>query len=307
MNQELHHQHSSRNTRGAITYNSVKLLVLVCSSLVVSLYHNIITSCCCCYYVSQQDSFRHEEDAYSLYSNSENDINYRLSSIARSEELHIQQTLISYNPRLTSALRTVEAEADEWRRRCELERLENKELQRKAAEAETAKWKQKYEAERCRSQEAKHKGICTLSSHPKKVSPGLFHYAFVCLIESLMMAVAYLVTNFLIGFTTGAGFIGIIMMYSGDFRLLTDLPKIFCHYTVSYVIFGFWPVQRGYKRDLVEDYGVMDWRDLTATILAIFLCSRILFYVALTLKDIVQMIYKAIRAKFYINVQFSWR
>lgn len=92
-----------------------------------------------------------------------------------------------------------------------------------------------------------------------KFRPGISHFAYFCLnllsciavIESLMMVVASLVPNFLMGIVLGAGIIGIIMMTSGFFRLLPDLPKPFWRYPISYLSFGSWSLQGAYKNDLV--------------------------------------------------------
>lgn len=120
----------------------------------------------------------------------------------------------------------------------------------------------------------------TITYNLVKFRPGFSHYAFFCLniffsvsvIESLMMVVASVVPNFLMGLITGAGLIvrteqplffillkmlimvlnlisalclekGIIMMTSGFFRLLPDLPKIFWRYPVSYISYGSWAIQ----------------------------------------------------------------
>lgn len=89
-----------------------------------------------------------------------------------------------------------------------------------------------------------------------------------------MMVVASLVPNFLMGILTGAGIIvrmpqtqlllylvdhthlsavsiqcgilllqGILMMTSGFFRLLPDLPKPVWRYPISYLSYGSWAIQ----------------------------------------------------------------
>ncbi|KAF5748736.1 ABC transporter G family member 12-like isoform X2 [Tripterygium wilfordii] len=93
----------------------------------------------------------------------------------------------------------------------------------------------------------------TITYSMVKFHPGFSfsHYVFFCLnilfciavIESLMMVVASLVPNFLMGVVTGAGIIGIIMMTSGFFRLLPDLPKPFWRYPISYISYGSWAIQ----------------------------------------------------------------
>jgi hypothetical protein len=111
-----------------------------------------------------------------------------------------------------------------------------------------------------------------------KFRPGFSYYAFfalnlyggVSVIESLMMIISALVPNFLMGLILGAGVIvsvflhysscctassvinvvfaepfrinsqGIMMLTSGFFRLLPELPKIFWRYPVSYIVYGSW-------------------------------------------------------------------
>ncbi|KAJ3669243.1 hypothetical protein LUZ60_011193 [Juncus effusus] len=76
-------------------------------------------------------------------------------------------------------------------------------------------------------------------------------YAGISVIESLMMIIAALVPNFLMGIITGAGVIGIMMMVSGFFRLLPDLPKLFWRYPLSYIVYGSWALQGNDKNDLL--------------------------------------------------------
>uniref|UniRef100_A0A2P2KV71 Uncharacterized protein MANES_14G004100 n=2 Tax=Rhizophora mucronata TaxID=61149 RepID=A0A2P2KV71_RHIMU len=99
----------------------------------------------------------------------------------------------------------------------------------------------------------------TLCFHMVKFRQGFSYYAFFCLnifgcisvIESLMMVVASLVPNFLMGLVVGAGMIGLMMMTSGFFRLLPDLPKPFWRYPVSYINYGAWGIQGGCKNDFL--------------------------------------------------------
>ncbi|KAH8520176.1 hypothetical protein H0E87_001588 [Populus deltoides] len=157
----------------------------------------------------------------------------------------------------------------------------------------------------------------TICFYLVKFRSGFNHYVFFCLnifgaisvIESLMMVVASLVPNFLTGLITGAGIIGIMMMTSGFFRLLPDLPKPFWRYPVSYINFGAWGIQGAYKNDFIglefeplvpgepkisgefvvtRMFGVpldhSKWWDLSAIYL-ILVCYRILFFVVLKLKE----------------------
>ncbi|KAL0460945.1 UNVERIFIED_CONTAM: ABC transporter G family member 15 [Sesamum latifolium] len=80
---------------------------------------------------------------------------------------------------------------------------------------------------------------------------GFSRYIFFCLnifgciamVESVMMIVASLVPNFLMGIITGAGVLGIMMMTAGFFRLLPDLPKPVWRYPISFIGYGAWALQ----------------------------------------------------------------
>ncbi|KAH9317173.1 hypothetical protein KI387_018942 [Taxus chinensis] len=92
-----------------------------------------------------------------------------------------------------------------------------------------------------------------------KLHPGFSHFAFFVLnlflcmgvVESLMMTVAALVPNFLMGIITGAGILGIYMLVAGYFRFLNDLPKAVWRYPMSYISFNSWALQGQYKNDLL--------------------------------------------------------
>lgn len=118
--------------------------------------------------------------------------------------------------------------------------------------------------------------------------PGFSHYIFfvvglfgcVTVVESLMMAVASVVPNFLMGIVTGAGIMvcslgyllwllcifsceanlvastspdvshylfsdvqGVFMLVAGFFRLPNDLPKIIWRYPMSYLSFNYWALR----------------------------------------------------------------
>ncbi|KAE8682504.1 ABC transporter G family member 12 [Hibiscus syriacus] len=100
----------------------------------------------------------------------------------------------------------------------------------------------------------------TITFYLVKLLSGFSHYVFFCLniffsitvIESLMMVVASLVPNYLMGIITGAGIIRILMMTSGFFRLLPDLPMIFWRYHISYISFSSWALQGAYKNDFIS-------------------------------------------------------
>lgn len=75
-------------------------------------------------------------------------------------------------------------------------------------------------------------------------------YASITVVESLMMVIASVVPNFLMGIVVGAGILGISMVVSGFFRLPHDIPKPVWRYPVSYLTFDFWITQGQYKNDL---------------------------------------------------------
>ncbi|OMO52903.1 ABC transporter-like protein [Corchorus olitorius] len=91
-----------------------------------------------------------------------------------------------------------------------------------------------------------------------RLHPGFEHYIFfvlclyasVTVVESLMMAIASIVPNFLMGIIIGAGIQGIFMLVSGYFRLPNDIPKPVWRYPMSYISFHFWALQGQSKIDL---------------------------------------------------------
>ncbi|ONK73722.1 uncharacterized protein A4U43_C04F34580 [Asparagus officinalis] len=91
-----------------------------------------------------------------------------------------------------------------------------------------------------------------------RLHPGFIHYLFfvlclyasVTVVESLMMAIASVVPNFLMGIIIGAGIQGIFMLVSGYFRLPHDIPKPFWRYPMTYISFHFWALQGQYQNDL---------------------------------------------------------
>ncbi|KAF9681861.1 hypothetical protein SADUNF_Sadunf05G0046900 [Salix dunnii] len=74
---------------------------------------------------------------------------------------------------------------------------------------------------------------------------------FVCmmLVESLMMIVASIVPDFLMGIITGAGIQGVMMLNGGFFRLPDDLPKPFWRYPMYYIAFHKYANQGVYKNE----------------------------------------------------------
>ncbi|KAL5982250.1 ATP-binding cassette sub- G member 1 [Asimina triloba] len=76
-------------------------------------------------------------------------------------------------------------------------------------------------------------------------------FACTWLVESLMMTVASVVPDFLMGIITGAGIQGIMMLNGGFFRLPKDLPKPFWRYPLYYVAFHKYAYQGFYKNEFI--------------------------------------------------------
>ncbi|KAK1293660.1 ABC transporter G family member 11 [Acorus calamus] len=76
---------------------------------------------------------------------------------------------------------------------------------------------------------------------------------FTCmmLVESLMMIVASIVPDFLMGIITGAGIQGVMMLNGGFFRLPHDLPKPVWRYPMFYVAFHRYANQGFYKNEFI--------------------------------------------------------
>lgn len=75
--------------------------------------------------------------------------------------------------------------------------------------------------------------------------------ACLAVVESLMMAVASVVPNFLMGIITGAGIQGMFLLLSGFFRLPNDYPKIFWKYPMFFVGFHMYALQGEYQNDFL--------------------------------------------------------
>ncbi|GFY90846.1 white-brown complex-like protein [Actinidia rufa] len=77
----------------------------------------------------------------------------------------------------------------------------------------------------------------------------LLLFACMLLVESLMMIVASVVPDFLMGIITGAGIQGVMMLNGGFFRLPNDLPKPFWRYPMYYISFHKYANQGFYKNE----------------------------------------------------------
>ncbi|CAN0878378.1 ABC transporter G family member 1 [Linum grandiflorum] len=79
----------------------------------------------------------------------------------------------------------------------------------------------------------------------------LLLFVTMMLVESLMMMVASIVPDFLMGIITGAGIQGVMMLNGGFFRLPHDLPKPFWRYPVYYIAFHKYAFQGFYKNEFL--------------------------------------------------------
>nr|GLL26212.1 ABC transporter G family member 11-like [Ipomoea trifida] len=79
----------------------------------------------------------------------------------------------------------------------------------------------------------------------------LMLFATMMLVESLMMIVASVVPDFLMGIITGAGIQGVMMLNGGFFRLPDDLPKPFWKYPMYYIAFHKYANQGFYKNEFL--------------------------------------------------------
>jgi hypothetical protein len=75
------------------------------------------------------------------------------------------------------------------------------------------------------------------------------YFACMMLVESLMMIVASIVPNFLMGIITGAGIQGLMMLGGGFFRYPNDLPKPFWRYPLYQIAFHKYAYQGLFKNE----------------------------------------------------------
>jgi hypothetical protein len=71
------------------------------------------------------------------------------------------------------------------------------------------------------------------------------------LVESMMMSIAVLVPDFLMGIIVGAGVQGVMMLNGGFFRLPKELPKPVWKYPCYYISFHKYAVQGFYKNEFI--------------------------------------------------------
>lgn len=71
----------------------------------------------------------------------------------------------------------------------------------------------------------------------------------VLLVEGLMMIVASMVPNFLMGIIFGSGILGVMMLDGGFYRLPSDIPKPFWRYPLHYISFHKYAYQGLFKNE----------------------------------------------------------
>jgi hypothetical protein len=84
-----------------------------------------------------------------------------------------------------------------------------------------------------------------ITYYPPGLQKGSEHFLYfasvlfssLMLVESLMMIVASIVPNYLMGIITGAGIQGIMILVGGFFKLPHEIPKPFWRYPLHYVAF----------------------------------------------------------------------
>lgn len=146
-------------------------------------------------------------------------------------------------------------------------------------------------------------------------------WACTMLVEGLMMIVAAIVPDFLLGIITGSGIQGLLMLNAGFFRLPSDLPKPIWKYPTYYISYHKYATQGLYKNEflglafenlggegltisgeyilktyLQVEMGYSKWVDL-AILLAMVLIYRVLFLVIIKVGEAVRPMIKCISLK----------
>ncbi|KAJ8775242.1 hypothetical protein K2173_020246 [Erythroxylum novogranatense] len=146
-------------------------------------------------------------------------------------------------------------------------------------------------------------------------------FACMMLVESLMMVVATIVPNFLMGIITGAGIQGLMILSGGFFRLPNDLPNPIWKYPMFYIAFHKYAYQGLYKNEFLGqtfptqpqgtstvitgeeilrkqwqvEMGYSKWVDL-AILIGMIVLYRVLFLVIIKTKEKVKPIIAAFRS-----------
>ncbi|XP_047068481.1 ABC transporter G family member 1-like [Lolium rigidum] len=88
---------------------------------------------------------------------------------------------------------------------------------------------------------------------------GIDHFSFFAatlwacsiLVEGMMMIVAAIVPDFILGVVTGSGIQGLLMLNAGFFRLPSDLPKLVWKYPTYYISYQKYTTQALYKNEFL--------------------------------------------------------
>ncbi|CAM0907697.1 unnamed protein product [Alopecurus aequalis] len=88
---------------------------------------------------------------------------------------------------------------------------------------------------------------------------GIYHFIFfgvtlwecTILVEGMMMIVAAIVPDFILGVVTGSGVQGLLMLNAGFFRLPSDLPKPVWKYPTYYISYHKYTTQALYKNEFL--------------------------------------------------------
>ena len=145
-------------------------------------------------------------------------------------------------------------------------------------------------------------------------------WACTMLVEGLMMIVAAIVPDFLLGIITGCGMQGLLMLNAGFFRLPNDLPKPLWKYPTYYISYHKYATQGLYKNEFLGlvfddlgrgltvsgDYilrtslqvemGYSKWVDL-AILLVMVLIYRVLFSVTIKVGEAMKPMIKCMSIK----------
>eukprot|EP00246_Nothoceros_aenigmaticus_P010161 TRINITY_DN26510_c0_g1_i1.p1 TRINITY_DN26510_c0_g1~~TRINITY_DN26510_c0_g1_i1.p1 ORF type:complete len:211 (-),score=17.07 TRINITY_DN26510_c0_g1_i1:305-880(-) len=79
----------------------------------------------------------------------------------------------------------------------------------------------------------------------------LMIFSTTAVVEGLMMVIASMAPNFLMGIAIGAAFQGTFMLTGGFFRLPNDLPKPVWRYPISYIAFHTYGFQGLFENDFL--------------------------------------------------------
>ncbi|KAM3371913.1 hypothetical protein ACQJBY_019017 [Aegilops geniculata] len=146
-------------------------------------------------------------------------------------------------------------------------------------------------------------------------------WACTMLVEGLMMIVAAIVPDFLLGIITGSGVQGLLMLNAGFFRLPNDLPKPIWKYPTYYISYHKYTTQGLYKNEFLGlvfpnlagvdgvitgqyilknnfqvELGYSKWVDL-AILLGMVIIYRVIFLVIIKASDVAKPMIKSFLVK----------